>query len=132
MRKIISIILSLAFIVPALSLAQQTSLPAVPTNININDLTQTVSNQLPAPVSDFISKLKDVFQNGTNGPTVTSLTSGNGMNLSDASGVWNQINNWFSSNIGVSFSDIIRAVVNLIIWIWELIIKLIQVGLSKL
>jgi hypothetical protein len=106
--------------------------PAVPANIDVNNLGQTILNQLPAPVSDFVQKLKTVFQSGTNGTTISGLTSGSGLDLSDASGLWGQVNNWFSSNIGVSLSDIIRAVVNLIIWIWGLIIKLIQVGLSHL
>ncbi len=131
MQKTISIILSLVFIIPVLSSAQTTP-PTVPVNIDLNNLSQTISDQLPAPVSDFIQKLKDVFQNGTNGTTINGLTSGNGIDLSNASGLWSQINNWFSSNIGVSLSDVIRAIANLIIWVWELIIKLIQVGLSHI
>lgn len=131
MFRIISIILSLAFMVPTLGLAQTPVPPAVP-NIDVSNLSQTISNELPAPVSNFVQKLKGMFQGGPNGGGGTGLTVGNGSSFSGGSDLWGRINNWFSSNIGISLSDIIRAVANLIIWIWELIIKLIRVGLSYL
>lgn len=46
--------------------------------------------------------------------------------------LWNQINDWFSEKIGVSFRDILKVVINIIIWFWELIIKILQELVSKI
>ena len=121
--------LSLALLAPALSSAQNQNPAAVPgiNNLNLNQIQESLS----APVSDFVNKLKGVFENGP-GMGISSPSNGLQTNLSDVGGTWASINNWFSSKIGVSLTDIIKAVVNLIIWIWEVIIKLIQTGLSYL
>ncbi len=120
----------MSILVPILGSAQTTA----PIISNLPNVGQALSDIIPAPVSGFIDQLKTILQNGVNavGNGQALSGGGNGLNLSNAGDIWNQINDWFSSNIGVSFTDIVKAVVNLIIWIWELIIKLIQVGLSKL
>ncbi|MGC9603580.1 MAG: hypothetical protein ABSF47_03900 [Minisyncoccia bacterium] len=127
-KKILSLaIFSITLLAPILSSAQSQNPANVSgiNNLNLNDIQQN----LPAPVSDFVNKLKGVFENG---PGMSGPTNGPQINLSDVGGTWASINSWFSSKIGVSLTDIIKAVVNLIIWIWELIIKLIQTGLSYL
>lgn len=119
MKKIIStIILSLVILTPVAGLAQtnEPALPSLPGIINLS-----------APISDFMDKLKNINVGGSAMPG-----GGSGIDLSSVKGLWDSINNWFISNIGVSFTDIIKAVFNFIIWIWELIIKLIQAGLSYL
>ncbi|TSA45479.1 hypothetical protein D4R51_01760 [bacterium] len=119
MKKTIStIILSLVILTPIAGLAQ-TSEPALPTLPGIINLS--------APISDFMDKLKNINVGGSAMPS-----GGSSIDLSSVKGFWASINNWFVSNIGISFTDIIKAVFNLIIWIWEVIIKLIQAGLSYL
>lgn len=46
--------------------------------------------------------------------------------------LWDKTNDWFSSYVGVSLRDIIKVVVNIVIWIWELIIGLLRDLLSKI
>jgi len=126
-KKILLAFLSLALLAPVLSSAQSQNPGTVPgiNNLNLNQIQES----LPPPVSDFVNKLKGVFENG---PGMSTLGNGPQVNLSDVGGTWSSINNWFSSKVGISLTDIIKAIVNLIIWIWEIIIKLIQTGLSYL
>ncbi|MEK7086830.1 MAG: hypothetical protein AAB935_01070 [Patescibacteria group bacterium] len=116
MEKKISIILSLIILIPLLSSAQ----------VNDSVLPDTIN--LLAPISNFIDKLKNI----NIGESVSLGEANSEIDLSSAKSIWEKINNWFSSHIGVSFTDIIKAIFNFIIWIWELIIKLIRVGLSYL
>ncbi len=115
---ICSLLVLTILMAPVPSSAQTPSLPDV--NVSINNLT------LPGPISDFIDKLKGINV----GP---STPGGSGsIDLSSLRGFWDSLNNWFSSNIGISFTDIIKLIFNFIIWVWELVIKLIQAGLSYL
>jgi hypothetical protein len=61
-------------------------------------------------------------------------TGGKGLdlNLSSAQATWDSINQWFSANVGISFRDIVKIAANVLIWFWELLIKLIQAGVAKL
>jgi hypothetical protein len=127
-KKIIAISSLVIFAVPLVGLAQNTpNVPTVPLNIDLKNL----PDSLPAPISDFANKLKGIFNGGSIGNI--SVPSGEpNMSLSDVGGTWASINNWFVSKIGISLTDIIKTIANLIIWFWELVIKLIQTGLSYL
>ncbi len=99
-----------------------------------------VSQQnLPQPVNDLLNTLSKININNTPGGSLntaggppSSVNINGGDILNQLGNLWQSLNNWFAANTGVSLSDIIKAVVNLIIWIWEIIIKLLQVGLSHL
>lgn len=45
---------------------------------------------------------------------------------------WNKINDWCEENIGVSIREILIVVVNIVIWIWELIIGLLRNLISSI
>ena len=117
--------MSLAVLAPMAGLAQ-TDAPILPTLPGVNQAMPSNIN-LPAPLTDFIDKLKTINVSGG-----SNMPGGSSIDLSSAKGFWASINNWFISNVGVSLTDIIKAVFNFIIWVWELIIKLIQAGLSYL
>lgn len=109
--------------VPVLVSAQTP--PTLP-DLDIKDLGDKVTSGLPTPVSDFIGKLKSINV----GP---STPGGSGpIDLSSLRGFWDSLNNWFSANLGISFAAIVKMIFNFIIWVWELVIKLIQTGLSYL
>ncbi|GEM_PF-1600101 len=52
--------------------------------------------------------------------------------LSGIVNLWNSVNAWCEQHIGISLREIINTVINFMIWIWELIIKLIRAALSYL
>ncbi len=67
--------------------------------------------------------------------TVTTQNAAPGGSNYDVSGLvnlWNNINNWFSQNVGTSLADVVKTVVNFMIYIWEIIIKLLQVLVAHL
>lgn len=121
MFKEVFIIFSLLVLIAPVLSSAQTSPPSLP---NLPDLGQSIT----APISNFVDKLKAIGGSNVSVPDASNFDLG----PSGVQGTWDNINNWFVSKIGVSLTDIIKAVVNLIIWVWELIIKLIQVGLSYL
>ena len=121
-KKISITILSLPlFVVPIFASAQ--TAPIIP---DIIDVGQTITESIPAPIANFIDKLKGIDIGGQ--PSV----SGDSLDFSNVKSGWDSINNWFLQNIGVSFTEIVKSVANLFIWIWEIVIKLIKVGLSYL
>ncbi len=94
-------------------------------------------NNTPGPVNDLFNTIKKIQLPSINGRE--NAAGGNSLNLGQGTGVttdvgnvWQNVNNWFSANIGVSLANIITVAVNFMIWIWELVIKLLQVGLSYL
>jgi hypothetical protein len=128
MRKKFLIILSLIILIaaPVSGSAQTDTAPPALPKLDLTNLGQSVSDSLPDPISNFIDKLKGIDIKGSAG------ADGGSMDLSSAKGAWDSINNWFLENIGVSLNEIIKAIANLIIWVWELIIKLIKTGISYL
>ena len=108
------------------SAQDMSNIPTVPTNIDLKSL----PDKLPAPISEFANKLKGVFENSPG--SGLSFSGDAPTSLSDIGSSWASINDWFVSKIGISLSDIIKTIANLIIWFWQLIIKLIQTGLSYL
>ncbi len=124
MFKKISIILLLPFFIAPVFISAQTA-PVLP---NIIDVGQVITESIPAPISGFIDKLKNI----NIGDQSSILGDSGSINLSNVKSSWNSINNWFFQNIGISFTEIVKSIANLVIWVWEIIIKLIKVGLSYL
>jgi hypothetical protein len=60
---------------------------------------------------------------------VESLTTSLDTSLSSA---WDSLNGWLESNIGISLSEIIRTLLNFIIWVFELIVKILQAVINIL
>lgn len=98
--------------------------------------------QVPGPVDDFLKTLKKVNLDKVNIPLLDKFsadntkgfinrTTGEGV-LSFIGGMWNKANAWMAINMGISFSEAVRVVVNLVVWVLELALKLIKAGLSYL
>lgn len=95
---------------------------------------------LPGPISDFMKTLEKVKIDGINVSLrdmdigkFTGVESQTGVGVWDfIKNVWDSINSWMIQNIGISFSEVIRAAVNLIVWVIELALKLIKAGLNYL
>lgn len=119
MKKIIISILAILMLsMPSLSGAQELDLSKIQQN-------------LPGPFSDLVNLIQKVRIDTPN----VNLTGSTGqMNISsgDISNIWQNINNWFLAHIGVSLTSIIKAVLNIIIWIWQLIISLLQSAVQHL
>lgn len=49
---------------------------------------------------------------------------------SDLTGIFEKINIWFQNNVGVSLKEITSSLGNFIVWVLELIVRLIKAGLS--
>lgn len=49
----------------------------------------------------------------------------------DLKALWEKINTWFINTLGVTLGEVLRAVGNIFVWIFEEIIKLIRFVLSK-
>lgn len=93
----------------------------------------------PGPLNDLLNLIQnvkigtpnlDVTQQSVS-QTVNQIAQGN-VSSGDLSSWWQGVNNWFMANTGVSLSAIIKAVVNLIIWVWEFVIKLLQNAVQNL
>lgn len=144
-KKIIGTVLAVAFVLLPLAGEAQTapsfpSQPAQPLS--------GLSGQNPSlPVSDVVNLIDQIsskvvqggqaLQNlagGTAGvsQTVTTQTVGSNADISGLVNLWNNINNWFTANVGTSLADVVKTVVNFMIYIWEIIIKLLQALVAHL
>ncbi len=143
--KILGLFLGILFILlPAAGEAQISGLNPAPA-ININN------NSVPSlPLTDVVDLINQITSKVVQGgqalqhlagtvtgvnqtvTTPTNLPNGSNYNLSGLIGFWNSINNWFTQNIGTSLSDIVKTVVNFMIYLWEIIIKLLQVIVAHL
>ncbi len=96
------------------------------------------SINFPGPITDFMNSLNKISidnsslklpDNPQGGEKLIGQKTINGSQIGEW---WNKINSWLVQNIGVSFSEIIRVVGNFIVWGFELVVKLLKVGLSYL
>jgi len=92
---------------------------------------------IPEPISDFVKNLGNIDLG--NVPLINDISkiadsanSGDSLNLSDVGGLWNSLNDWFSRHIGTSFSDIVRTIGNAMLWVLDLMGRLLKAGLSYL
>jgi len=96
------------------------------------------SISLPGPVTDFINSLDKIKLDNSVVSLPDNIQGGEkliGQRVISESQIgdwWNKINSWLTQNIGVSFSEILRVVGNFIVWGFELVVKLLKVGLSYL
>jgi len=108
-----------------------------------NQLTPPVNNLIPQPFKDLFQTFGKININISRIPVLNKIfsrASTEAQNISSNpagliswfKNLWERINIWLENNIGVSLREIIRAVVNVFIWILEFIIKLVKQGLSVL
>lgn len=130
MKKVFISFFVITLIVP-LGVFAQSSIPS-------ETVGSSPSISLPGPIVDFMNsldkikldnsviKLPDNLQGGE------KLIGQRAITESQIGEWWNKINFWLMENLGVSFSEILRVVGNFIVWGFELVIKLLKVGLSYL
>ena len=69
----------------------------------------------------------------TNGGTANCVDIKNPSDaIESVRGIFSKINNWFQNTIGVSFSEIIRAIGNFFVWTLKWVVEFLQTMLSKL
>ena len=68
-------------------------------------------DSLPQPITNFYETLSNI-----------RIFS----ELGDITGLWDKINDWFEDKIGVSFRTMLIALSDLVVWILELIIKIVR------
>lgn len=113
------------------------SIPGTAVFAQNGDLTDSVVPLL-TPIADFTQKLGsiDVDSNGDMLLNNVSQVGGefleNQIQKSWILDIWNRVNNWMMQNIGISFSEVIKTISDFVIWMLELIIKLIRAGVSLL
>lgn len=98
--------------------------------------------QIPGPVDDFLKTLNKINLDKVNIPLLDKFSADNAkgfINKTTGEGVlnfvgnmWNKANAWMAVNIGISLSEVIKVVINLVVWVLELALKLIKAGLSYL
>ena len=96
-------------------------------------------NNLPEPVTglwDTFNKIK--FDIG-DGSFVTRIVRGATDSALDSIGLisdlkiwWGNVNGWLESNIGVSLSDAIKAVLNFFVFLIEIFAKVLKLAVSQL
>lgn len=99
--------------------------PSIEAPNNIPGLNQVIQNP-PGPVSEFINSVKQINQN------LTYKTSRFNFNTFNPTNIWEEIDAWFRKVIGISLSQIIRAIGNFILWILSFVGDVIRWVLSLL
>lgn len=100
--------------------------------------TSTFSITVPDPVSNFVQNLGNIDLG--NIPIVQDISriansnAGNAssMDLSNVGGLWNSLNTWFGEHVGISFSSIVQTIGNAMLWVLDLMGRLLKAGLSYL
>ena len=91
---------------------------SIPTTIN-------TSNLLPAPVSNFINSLEQIGE--------SFVSKASNINFSTApQNIVGGVNNWFQSTTGISLTQVIRVIGNLMVWVLSTAASLIKWALSFL
>lgn len=98
---------------------------------------QNILNELPESVTNLFDTFSQIKINVGSIPIVESTlktiqtTAQNPQGLtSGLTDLFESINRWFGTNIGVSLGEIIKAIGSFVVWVLELIVKLIQAGLE--
>jgi len=97
---------------------------------------------IPNPVENFIDMLGQIEVNSGGDPISRDamelgegIFGGDGsidLNLGFIGDIWENINEWMRSTIGISLMEIFQAFANLIIWLLELTVNLIKEGLEAI
>lgn len=117
--------------------------PAVVQGTEVGDSfnLNSIKNLLPAPINDLVNTVQKItpnfqspfFQNLQNTVQNLKTESLNTQNFLDKfKEIFYKINNWFEINLGVSLVAILKAIGNVIVWIFETFIKLIKTAISYL
>ncbi len=130
--KYLTIVLIAAVSMPLVAGAQDANVNTNPQGVqnlqfNIN------SSGLVQDAMKLINKVKENVPliDTQNAPTPgNTLPTAPLTSLSGLTNLWNTANAWCEEHIGISLREIINTVINFMIWIWELIIKLIRAALS--
>lgn len=108
--------------------------PSAAQNQNIG--IENIEISIPQPIGDFIDSLRNInIDNSWGNLSDISLDESvvsekiSEFNITD---IWNQANDWMQATIGISISQIVRAIGNFIIWALELVVKLLRGGLDEL
>jgi len=120
-------------------------LTALPLTVLANDIgslnLSSFKNILPAPFVELIDTFSKIspnpqaplFRNLEN--TILGLKN-ESFNFSNPGikfkEIFYKINHWFEINLGISLVAILKAIFNVIIWIFETLIKLIRLAISAL
>ena len=86
--------------------------------------TDNIINNLPAPISDFVNNAKQI---GTNIQTKSSNLQVSSLNPTN---VFDGINNWFTGVTGISFTNAIKTIGNLMVWTLSSALNLLKWLLS--
>lgn len=101
----------------------------------------SIKNLLPAPINDLVNTVQKItpnfqspfFQNLQNTVQNLKTESLNAQNFLDKfKEIFYKINHWFETNLGVSLVAILKTIGNVIVWIFETLIKLIKTAISYL
>lgn len=98
---------------------------------------ESIEISIPQPIGDFIDSLGNIDIDNT-GKNISDNISLDGSVISEKlsglgiSDIWNMANEWMEATIGISISQIVRAIGNFIIWALELMMKLLRGGLDEL
>ena len=96
-----------------------------------------LNKNLPKPVQDVLNTAEKVQLNVDTGKVINELknTAETGKidpgrlfgDLGiDLKGLWDKINGWVKNTIGVSLGEIVKALGNLFVWFFELVIKFVK------
>lgn len=97
-------------------------------SINVNLNTDQIVSGLPSPITDLLNAGKQIWQNFTGNNVSTPIfNNSNQINLQNG---FQSVNTWFTQTTGLSFTQIIKAVGGIVIWVFSFAINLIKQGLS--
>ncbi len=137
MRKITLILLVASFFIPLIGSAQQAQ-----TVQNAQGI-QNLNPSALVPVQDLMNLLNkaksyvpllNVAQgrHTVQAPAPAAIPSIAAFDLSTLTNAWSSANAWSEANLGVSLTSIATTVMNFMMWIWGLVWKLLQFGLSHI
>ncbi|MEW6617014.1 MAG: hypothetical protein AB1333_01185 [Patescibacteria group bacterium] len=107
-------------------------------SVPVDTVGSSPSISLPSPITDFMNSLDKIKLDNSVIKLPDNIQGGEkliGQRVISESQIgewWNKINSWLMENLGVSFSEILRVIGNFIVWGFELVVKLLKVGLSYL
>lgn len=100
-----------------------------------------IQQSLPGPVNDLVNLVQKVKIDAPNANLTSGSNGGIDINLGqlgqsgvsgDLGSIWQSANNWVSSHVGISLNDIVKAILNIVIWIWQFLIGLLKDLVSHL
>ena len=92
----------------------------------------------PAPITDMVNVVRKIHIDIGNIELFDNISrkgrellrGGHGDVRNQIYGTWQSANSWMSHHIGVSLSEIIRAFINLLIWVLNLIVRFLKMAIG--